>query len=160
VADLARGVFNSCEGNKVHDVTKETIDYYDWKTFLHTIFSKKGVPQIQENVLIMEVNKVGGDTQVRLKKDSEDEGYLWESFLGRNITMDTARSKSEDYKNFKLDVLPLSNSRKKYLIENIIEKYYTENDISKAHMLGLETLEEYRNLRADLLKLKVGKEQQ
>lgn len=68
----------------------DNMEFYDWKEFF--VFAWRG-SSIKNDVVIMEVRMNGCEVEVRLKKHSKDEGYLWKSFLRRSISLEDVRAK-------------------------------------------------------------------
>lgn len=68
----------------------------------------------------------------------------------------TVLKRKEEYKNHNLEVLNMKDKRKRYLIDNVIKPYFSDNDASKALLLDLGSLQEYKSLKQ---KLKKGKKQ-
>jgi len=145
--DLCELIRDSTAGNQAHNCSSSKPDYYNWKEFLGCYFTRKGVPNIRDNVLIMEVSKIDGKVQVKLKKDSKDEGYVWEEFLEDDVEISDITKESNEYTHFREEVLEMTAERKKYLLEQILEPYYAYNDADKVEFLGLDSQEEYDALR-------------
>jgi len=51
----------------------------------------------------------------------------------------------------------MNNAKKKQLLEEIVEKYYGEDDIAKAHFFHLHNLDQYKELQKELSKIKKSK---
>jgi hypothetical protein len=65
--DLHDVVNRSNVSNQAHDCTVKKPNFYDWKTFLHKFFNRKGVPHIKSNVQSLHVKKEGNELPVYLK---------------------------------------------------------------------------------------------
>jgi len=98
----------------------------------------------------MEVSNIEGKVQVRLKTDSKDEGFIWEDFLRKDVDLEEIVKQSNEYMNHRENILPITTERKKYLLEQILEPYYAENDPAKIEFFGLNTQEEYDELKKKL----------
>jgi len=72
---------------------------------------------------------------VRLKKDSQDEGTIWQLYLKIGMKLSQVRSEKDKLTEHRVEVLEITKERKKYLIEKILEPYYGGNDPSKAELL-------------------------
>jgi len=149
VEEFARLIEMSSKGNRAHNCSTDPPEFYNWKEFLLNFFNSGGVPKIKNEVSIIEVTCYNGVLKVILKKDSRDEGYEWKNFLGRNSNVTTA-SKSTVSTALKEEVLEMTDTRKKYLIEKVVEPYFDEKDISKALYFNLNSLDEYNELRQGL----------
>jgi len=147
LSNLCQVIRDSTAGNQAVNCASIKPDYYNWKEFLGCYFNSKGVPNIRDKILIMEVSKIDGKVQVKLKKDSEDEGYVWVEFLEDDVEISDIIKESGEFIHFREEVLEMSTERRKYLLEQILEPYYAYNDPDKIEFLGLNNQEEYDALR-------------
>ena len=160
VASIENVIKNACLNNYVHNCERNEINYYDWKSFLLQYFNKAGVPGIKYDVLQMHVQRKVIDMEihvtVHLKTSSLDSGYEWKEFMCLKKYKSRKQMFFKDVinsysllQNFKLSARPIENDRKKYLINEILAKYYV-NDELKATFFNLQSVVEYNKLKQQM----------
>lgn len=90
-------------------------------------------------------------SQVILRKDK---GYVWKRFTLPTESYVSFQKHTNGYTDYPLDVLPMKDTKKKELLEEVVEKYFGENDIAKARYFRLDSLDQYRELQRELSKVK------